>query len=172
MDYKIIRSKRKTVALSVDKSGQVIVRAGYRVKEDFIENFVYKNLAWIEKQQKDIFNKKRIVIEEKDIPIMKKQAAAEMKRITEKYSQIMGLEPADIKITSAKTRWGSCSGRNSICYSYRVMVLDEKCREYIAVHELAHIKEKNHSANFYKIIEKYMPQYREIQKQIKEVIID
>ena len=168
MEYKIIRSKRKTISLSVDKNGEIIVRAGLKTSESFIDNFVQKNISWIEKQKAKIaqIEKTQIYLCDEEIKQMKKDAAIYMTQITLKYAKIMGLTPKGIKITSAKTRWGSCNSNNSICYSYRVMVLPQRCREYVAVHELAHIVHKNHSQKFYNLIKKYIPEYQEIVKEI------
>lgn len=86
----------------------------------------------------------------------------------EYYSEKMGLYPASVKITSAATRFGSCSGKNSICFSYRLMLYPPEAVDYVVVHELAHIKEKNHSARFYALVERYMPDYREREKLLKK----
>ena len=168
MEYKIIRSKRKTIALTVDKNGDIVVRAGLKTSEKFIDAFVQKNILWIEKQKARIaaMEKEKIYLSDEEIAIMKKDALVYMTKITNQYAKIMNLKPKGVKITSAKTRWGSCSSTDSICYSYRVMALPTRCREYIAVHELAHIVHKNHSAKFYSLIEKYIPDYKEIVKEI------
>ena len=89
-----------------------------------------------------------------------------MPQITDKYAAIMGLRYSGVKITSAKKRWGSCNSNKGICYSYRIMVLPGHCREYIAVHELAHTVHMNHSQKFYALIKKYIPNYKEIEKEI------
>ncbi|MEG1614194.1 MAG: M48 family metallopeptidase, partial [Oscillospiraceae bacterium] len=69
--------------------------------------------------------------------------------------------PTAVKITSAEKRFGSCSGKNSLCFSYRLMQYPQDAIDYVIVHELAHIKHKNHSKNFYELIEQYMPDYKE-----------
>lgn len=79
----------------------------------------------------------------------------------------MDLYPKSIKITSAKTRFGSCSGDNRLCFSYLLMLYPKEAVDYVIVHELAHIKEHNHSKRFYKLIEKYMPDYKEKIKLLK-----
>ena len=73
----------------------------------------------------------------------------------------MELKPAGIKITSAQKRFGSCSGKNSICYSWRLMLYPPEAIDYVVVHELAHIVHKNHSAKFYALVAKYLPDYKE-----------
>ena len=85
------------------------------------------------------------------------------------FSRVMELYPNGVKITSAKTRHGSCSGKNNLCFSYRLMRYPKEAVDYVIVHELAHIKHKNHQKEFYELIEKYMPDYKERQRLLKNV---
>lgn len=80
----------------------------------------------------------------------------------------MGVSPTGIKITSAKKRFGSCSGKNSLCFSFMLMQYPEEAVDYVVVHELAHIRHHNHSRDFYRFIEKYMPDYKEREKLLKK----
>ena len=79
----------------------------------------------------------------------------------------MGLKYGRITITSAKTRFGSCSSKGRISYSYRLMLYPEAARDYVVVHELAHLVEMNHSKRFYDVIEKFMPDYKERKRMLK-----
>ena len=69
-----------------------------------------------------------------------------------------------MKINSAKKRYGSCSGTNSLNFSLYLLDKDERFIDYVVVHELAHIKHHNHSRDFYKFIEQFMPDYKERMK--------
>ena len=79
----------------------------------------------------------------------------------------MGLKYSRITITSAETRFGSCSSKGNISYSYRLMLYPEAAREYVVVHELAHLLEMNHSKKFYAIVERYLPDYKERRRMLK-----
>ena len=79
----------------------------------------------------------------------------------------MGLKHGRITITSAKTRFGSCSSKGNISYSYLLMTYPEAAREYVVVHELAHLVHMNHSAAFYSLVEQYMPDYKARRKLLK-----
>ena len=72
----------------------------------------------------------------------------------------MNLQYGRITITSAKTRFGSCSSEGNIAFSYRLMLYPEAAIDYVVVHELAHRREMNHSAAFYKIIASVLPDYK------------
>ena len=145
-----------------------MVKAGDCVSDNTIEKFVEQNAQWIERQREKL-NKRyhfRKTVTKQEQKQMQKDALPVMTEITEKYSAIMGLYPENVRITTAEKRWGSCSSNKTVCFSYRVMYLSQRCREYLVVHELAHLAQMNHSRSFYEIVEKYMPDYKEIEKEL------
>lgn len=84
------------------------------------------------------------------------------------YSRIMGLFPTGIMITGARKRFGSCSGENRICFSWRLMMYPEEAIDYVVVHELAHIRHKNHSKAFYACVEEVLPDWKKRRNLLKE----
>jgi predicted metal-dependent hydrolase len=88
---------------------------------------------------------------------------------TLKYAKQMNLAPAAIKINNAKTRWGSCSSKGSINFSWRLIMADDSVIDYVVVHELAHLMEMNHSPKFWTIVADVMPDYKRRQVQLKEL---
>jgi len=84
------------------------------------------------------------------------------------YAREMGLLPRAVKVNSAKTRWGSCSSKGSINYSWRLIMADEEVINYVIVHELAHLKELNHSPKFWAVVASILPDYKMWQKRLKE----
>lgn len=85
------------------------------------------------------------------------------------FAPRLGVSPQAVTITSAKTRWGSCSGKDRISFSFRLMMLPAEQIDYVVVHELAHILEHNHSDRFYAQIARILPDYKERQKRLKEL---
>ncbi len=83
-------------------------------------------------------------------------------------SRQLQLLPQRIRITSAQTRWGSCSPENNLAFSFRLIMAPAPVIDYVIIHELMHIKEKNHSAQFWKLIEKVMPEYKLHRRWLKE----
>jgi len=79
----------------------------------------------------------------------------------------MGLTPTYVGYRKAKTRWGSCSGRDRISFNYYLMKMPLSLVEYVVVHELAHITHKNHSAKFWGLVYEYMEDYKEREVKIK-----
>ena len=80
----------------------------------------------------------------------------------------LGINYQNIKISSAKKRWGSCSSAGNINFSLRLIMAPEGVIDYVIVHEFAHLWEMNHSPRFWQIVEKMMPDYREPYRILKE----
>ena len=85
------------------------------------------------------------------------------------FAKRMGVTPTAVKINGAKTRWGSCSGKKNINFSWRLIMADDFVIDYVVVHELAHLTEMNHSAKFWAIVEGILPDYKVRQKRLKEL---
>jgi hypothetical protein len=84
------------------------------------------------------------------------------------FSRKLGLLPRKVKITSAERRWGSCSEDNNLSFGFRLIMVPPAVIDYVVVHELMHIKEKSHSARFWKLIEAVMPEYKMHRRWLKE----
>ena len=169
-DYTLIRAKRRTMSLQLDRDGRAVVRAPYGVKKEFIDRFVAEHKGWLararEKQQNRRLAHPEPTDEERKALIARAKEYLPMR--VDYWSGIMGLTPTGLKITSARTRFGSCSGKNSLCFSWRLMQYPPEAIDYVVVHELAHIRHHDHSPAFYALIERYMPDWRERMKLLKE----
>ena len=80
----------------------------------------------------------------------------------------MGVTFQSVEISSARTRWGSCSQENAIRYSFRLLYAPKEVIEYVVVHELAHVKHNNHSPAFWREVGNYVPDYKTRRKWLKE----
>ena len=168
MEYKLIRSKRKTIELSIGDDFIPLVKAPIKMSIEDIEKFVSKHEKWIEKHVlKKREHDKKFVLTDDEISALKAKALPYMTERTEYFAKIMGVEPTGIKITSAEKRFGSCSAKNSICYSWRLMQYPQEAIDYVVVHELSHIVYKNHGVNFYKFIKKILPDYKKRENMLK-----
>ncbi len=169
MEFKLIRSKRKTLSIEINERCELIVRAPLRMSESQIEKFLAEKQGWIEKslEKMKIRTKNRKVYSEEDIKEIYKKAKELLPERLEYWSSVTGFTPTGVKITSAKKRFGSCSPKNSLCFSLFLFDYPIEAVDYVIVHELCHIKEHNHSARFWALVEKYLPDYRERQKMLK-----
>lgn len=167
--YSVIRSKRKTLSLQVNDKCEVIVRAPLRYPESKINEFVKEHTAWIEKavlrQKQNSF--KFDSLTESEIEFLKNRLREYLPGKLDYYSELMEVRHNGYKVTSARKRFGSCSGRNTLCFSYILMLYPEEAIDYVIVHELAHIRYHNHSKDFYRFIESVMPDYNARQRLLR-----
>ena len=167
MNYELKRSKRKTMSIKVTAEGRIIVSVPLRTTQKAADAFVEANDEWIkkalEKTKKRLENKAKYIIPESDIPLFKRRAKEYLPERTMFWAEKMGLSPAYVHITSAEKRYGSCNAKKGICFSYRLMAYPEDVIDYVIIHELSHLVHFNHSAAFYGLIEKYMPDYKKKQ---------
>lgn len=88
---------------------------------------------------------------------------------TKEWAEQMALSPQAVKISGGKTRWGSCSGKNSLNFNWKLVMAEKKAIDYVVVHELCHMKEHNHSRAFWAQVAQVLPDYRERKAQLKEL---
>ncbi len=168
MEYEIIRSKRRTLCLQIKRDGSVVVRAPFRTSERVIDDFVNKHTDWINKRLISVKSKKEYEATDKEtVEKLKRQAKEIILPRVSYFSEIMGVFPERVSINSARTRFGSCSSKKSLNFSYRLVFYPPEAIDYVCVHELAHLTEMNHSKKFWAIVEKYLPDYKERKKLLK-----
>ena len=83
------------------------------------------------------------------------------------HSGVMGVQCSKVQIRRQRTRWASCSSRGTLSLNLRIIALPPYVREYVIVHELAHLKEPNHSPAFWSVVERYYPHWRDAEDQLK-----
>jgi len=211
---KIIRTKRKTIALEVTDNATLIVRAPYRVSESTIQAVIRKHYDWIIKKKnkneveardpkvsaKEFVNgesflylgkyyKLQIVegqeeplkfenafyLSKEALPYAEKAFAqwykkAALEKITERvqfYAKVGGYKYSRINITSAQRRWGSCSCKGNLNFSWRLIMAPLPVVDYVVVHELAHLEEKNHGRGFWAKVKILMPDYQKHKSWLK-----
>ena len=98
----------------------------------------------------------------------KQKAIEKITPLTEKLAKEMQVFPTYIGFRNSKTRWGSCSSTNRISFNYNLIKLPTSLIKYVIIHELAHIKHKNHSKEFWLFVQKYMSDYKEKMIKIRE----
>jgi len=101
------------------------------------------------------------------IKIYRRLAKIHITNVVAIYAPQMGAVPSSVKINSAKTRWGSCSSKKNLNFSWRLIMAGDDVIVYVVVHELAHLLQMNHSAKFWAIVESVLPDYRQRQKRLK-----
>ena len=131
------------------------------------------NIIYNKARQKSVCSKakreKYGELNEEKIQLLRKKAKEILPAKVSYYADIMGLKYGRITITGAKTRFGSCSSKGNLSFSYLLMLYPDDAIDYVVVHELSHLLEMNHSARFYKIIESVLPDYKQRIKLLKKM---
>lgn len=208
----LIRSKRRTIALIVERDGTLTVRAPMRAAKKDIEAFVQGSSSWIERIRQRLksiteVKPKQFVDGEHflflgssyDLKLVppqrpalqfengftlshtaheraeglfvhwyKLQALEFLCQRVDAYAKQYDFSPKQVKITSAKTRWGSCSPNGTLNFTWRLMMAPSAVIDYVVVHELAHLRVKNHSRKFWKAVESILPEYKLQRKWLRE----
>lgn len=168
--YTLIRSSRRTISLEVTRELAVLVRAPMRCPKAEIDRFVERHEQWIvshlEAQRRYLAEHPEPTEEEKLAMIAR--ARRELPERVAYYADIMGVQPAGITITGARRRYGSCSAKNRLCFTWRLMAYPDEAIDSVVVHELAHIVHKNHGPKFYALVESVMPDYHRRKKLLEK----
>lgn len=172
MEYKIIKSDRKTLAIEI-KNCQITVRAPRLVNKARIEAFVQSKTAWILKTLKKQEELKQIakekgILSEADITKLKADAKTVLPTRIESFAKLIGVKYGRITVRHQKTRWGSCSSKGNLNFNCLLMLCPDYVQDYIIVHELCHLKQMNHSAKFWLEVETVLPNYKLARKWLKE----
>lgn len=88
------------------------------------------------------------------------------------WAEKMHVTYNNVRIKDVTSHWGSCSSKKNLNFNYRIAMLPMAGIDYIIIHELSHLTEMNHSPRFWKIVEKYMPDYKKIRAELKKKSID
>ncbi len=168
-EAEIIRSKRRSVSIEISKDLRVIIRAPRSFPDSEIAKIVAKHDSWIRRAigHRQLLNEKHPEPSPEEREALFELAEKILPPKIEYWSKATGLVPTGVKITSAEKRFGSCSPKNSLCFSYRLMQYPEAAIDYVVLHELAHIKHHNHSKDFYALIERYMPDYKRRERLLR-----
>ena len=168
--YSLIRAPRKTLSLRVNEDGSLTVRAPYRLPAEAADRFVEEHRQWIRKRLLEQENNRRLrpTYTEKQKLAGRRLAARVFAEKCRRFAAVMGVSYGTITIREQKTRWGSCSAKGNLNFNWKTVLMPEEIQDYLAVHELAHRIEMNHSPAFWAVVERVLPDYRERRRWLLE----
>lgn len=169
-DYTLIRSRRRTLSMELKRDGTLVVRAPLRLSAERIEAFVAAHEDWLARARARQAERLAAHPEptEAEREVLLAKAETELPARVAYWSRVTGLTPTGVRITGARTRFGSCSSKNSLCFSWRLMQYPDAAIDLVVVHELCHIAHRDHGAGFYALLGSILPDYRERMKLLKE----
>ncbi|MBI4427446.1 MAG: M48 family metallopeptidase [Candidatus Magasanikbacteria bacterium] len=101
----------------------------------------------------------------------REQAREFVLKKVENMNKIYNFSFKKISIRNQKTRWGSCSKKGNLNFNYKIIFLPERLAEYIIAHELCHLREFNHSRDFWNLLAVAVPKCRESRRELRKGII-
>lgn len=169
-DYTLIRSDRKTVALQIEPSGRLIVRAPRRMPLAVISAFIRAHANWIEAHR--LLMRQRAAqapaLTAEELRALSRQAADALPRRVAHFAPLVGVDYGRITIRCQKTRWGSCSGKGNLNFNCLLMLCPPAVVDYVVVHELCHRKQMNHSPRFWAEVARVLPAYPAARQWLKK----
>lgn len=170
--------RAKGLRLTVSPGGIFMVTAPKTTPESLIEKILRKRTTWIIEKiaQMSTFAIPRprpSVKERKALYKTHKGAALALAECRAEYlNQHYGFTYQKISIRDQKTRWGSCSKKGNLSFSYKIALLPEHLADYIIVHELCHLGAFDHSAKFWSLVEEKVPDHREYRRALRKIALD
>lgn len=161
-----LRARR--IIVSVRPGRGVRVAVPRRVSFKAARKFFDSNIAWTKKSiaQMQLREKNRIAAIEKLGEVDLSEAKQFLVRRVGELARLHGFEYGRVTIRRQKTRWGSCSAENNISLNSGLMLLSERTRDYVIVHELVHTIHKNHGKRFWRKVEKIMGDIKDIRREL------
>lgn len=167
-----VRSDRRVrrVRISVAHDGKVVVTKPRFASFARIEGFIEEKFDWIQDVVARFEKKPKKLLARysaKDFQENKQRAFELVKERTAHLNQFYGYEIKNISIKNQKTRWGSCSGKKNLSFNYKILFLPLELQDYLIVHELCHLKEMNHSKDFWNLVAEQIPDHKSFRKKMK-----
>lgn len=170
LTYQIKKNARARRLILAFRNGKlsVTVPVGF-ARPQLIENFIKAKADWILKNKKLFAQQpaRQIKFDRHDYLRNKEATRALVEEKLRLFKQIYKFKIKSISIRNQQTRWGSCSARAGLNFNYKLIFLPGYVADYIIVHELCHLQELNHSARFWKLVSKTIPNYLEIKRELK-----
>ena len=194
MKYEIVREWRKSIRIFV-RDQKVIVKAPHLVSKSVIDTFVKRHSTSLEKLlsplESFLYLGKNIQIvpckkgwhfEDEEFhsdekrrenveAFLKMEARAYILPRVRELAERFGDRYEKIRITSAKSRWGSCNSKGNLNFTWRLMRASPDLIDYVIIHELCHLTHMNHSKAFWNMVRSRLPEYEEMEKGLKELSI-
>jgi predicted metal-dependent hydrolase len=171
IDYTLkINRRAKHIRLAVYLNGDFVVTQPRYASARLVAQYIEEKADWILKQIESFKNSKPEPLSHltrRDYLNNRAKARRLIIERLEYFNNIYKFKYNSVSIRDQKTRWGSCSKRGGLNFNYRLLYLSAEVRDYVIVHEICHLKEFNHSANFWKLVAQEIPNFRALRNKLK-----
>jgi predicted metal-dependent hydrolase len=168
-------AKARHIRITVYPAGTVSVTLPWQASEEKAERFLRKKGAWVLKSLKRLSGLPKPLVPllgKKDFHRNKEKARALVGKKLLEFNKLYGFAYRQVAIRNQKSRWGSCSKAGNLNFNYKIIYLPEALADYLIVHELCHLKEFNHSARFWGLVEKAVPDFKKLRAQLRRNCLD
>ena len=165
MEYRVIRSNRRTVALHITADGSLEVRCPFGMPGEEIRRFVKSKERWIQKHRRSDPGEK---LTQAQLETLTRQAGEVFPEVVSHFAPLVGVTWGRITVRHQKTRWGSCSAAGNLNFNCLLLLAPPEVLEYVVIHELCHRKQMNHSKAFWALVEACCPGYRDHRKWLRQ----
>ena len=167
--YKVRRSRRRTIALQLLPDGTLLVRCPASLSDAQIRTFVESKQQWVCKHWQKMFSAgvpEKLTSEQ--LRALGKVAAKRIEARAAWFAPRLGVSYNRITIRTQRTRWGSCSGKANLNFNRLLILAPPEVLDYVVVHELCHLRQMNHSPEFWKLVQSVLPEYGSSKQWLKE----
>ena len=196
IDYTLVRSARRkrTIGIVICDSGEVVVRAPLRASRAAIDEVVRGKAAWIDRRRREPRHHAAALAEPAgDRDAFMQRASVILEAAVERWAGVMGCSPGPdgrghgpdgrpyglpggrpygrVLVRNQKRIWGSCARDGTLRFNWRLVLLEQSLIDYVVVHELVHLRVRNHQREFWSAVEAVLPDFRERRKRLRETRI-
>ena len=167
----VASQRARRINLTVKSTGEVRVAVPKRASLQSAEQFVLSKQGWIKRQLSRLGDTQSLADEyvERVKSLDIDAAAAGIAKRLDELATEFGFSYNRLTIRNQKTRWGSCSTKNSLSLNIKLALLPDELKDLILVHELVHTEIKNHGPDFWRKLESIYPDARELDRQINRL---
>jgi len=152
-------SGRRSLAIEIDRHRQVVVRVPLKATEREVLAFVDRYRDRVNKRLKAL-GPPMPEPTQAQVDQWVEKARGLLPGLVEHWAKAVGVHPQGITITGARTRFGSCSHKGRLCFSYHLMRYPRPAIDYVVLHEVCHLRHLNHSKAFNALMTRHMPDHR------------
>ena len=170
-----INKRARVLRITVKSDGGVMVTVPSARWLPRVDRFVHEKSAWIEKSVKKMKEKVRshggVVVKPHTQAEIKKYKEQALRLLDDKLvtlNEMYNFTYGKVTVRNQKTRWGSCSKKGNLNFNYKIILLPERLVDYIIVHELCHLGEFNHSKKFWELVERSVPNYKQLRGELQK----
>ncbi len=157
----------KSVRFSVSPSGRLQMSVPQHTSDFLAKRFLNTNRALI-REKVPLSDPSTQRARDAKKKILMKKAREYLPYRLEYYANLYGYDYDKCRLSHAATRWGSCSSNRTISLNIGLMQVPEVLRDYVIIHELAHLNHMDHSADFWKEVCNHDPRYKEHRQKLKQ----